>query len=237
MNEIGLADSLDPEELQRLKNLGKEWKYPAWSCGEIKEKKPDYTSGYYWVEKRWHSSRLVYCDLQASLTNGCMRVANLDMSERSQRCPSGFEQVSEACRRSSSRSGCSSITFESHGNEYKTVCGTVDTRCRGRIPSNGFVCSSCGINDVYVDGISITYGHHSERKHLWTIASTCYRGGSGVSPHDFVGKSFSYQSRDPVSFCTDLSHPTTENLEVRICRDQDRDNEDVEVEVIQLCIY
>ena len=166
-----------------------------------------------------------------------MRVANLDMSERSQRCPSGFEQVSEACRRSSSRSGCSSITFESHGNEYKTVCGTVDTRCRGRIPSNGFVCSSCGINDVYVDGISITYGHHSERKHLWTIASTCYRGGSGVSPHDFVGKSFSYQSRDPVSFCTDLSHPTTENLEVRICRDQDRDNEDVEVEVIQLCIY
>ena len=177
----------------------------------------------------------MYCDLQASLTNGCMRVANLNMSQQSQRCPSGFEQVSEACRRSSSRSGCSSITFESHGNEYKTVCGTVGTRCQGS--TNGFVdrCSSCGINSVYVDGISITYGHHSERKHLWTIASKCF--DIDESPLGFVGKSFSYQSRDPVSFCTDLSRPTTENLEVRICRDQDRNNEDVEVELIQLCIY
>ena len=126
------------EELQHLKNLCKEWKYPAWSCGEIQEKKPDYTSGYYWVQRRWHSTRLVYCDLQASLTSGCVRVANLNLSERGQRCPSGFEQVSKACRRSSSSSGCNSITFESHGNECKTVCGTVDTHCRGS--TNGFVC-------------------------------------------------------------------------------------------------
>ena len=155
------------------------------------------------------------------------------MSERSQRCPGGFEQVSEACRRSSSRSGCSSITFESHGNEYKKVCGTVGTRCQGS--TNGFECPGCGLNGVYVDGISITYGHHSERKHLWTIASKCH--SIGESPNGFVGKSFSYQTRDPVSFCTDLSRPTTENLEVRICRDQARANEDVEVEIIQLCIY
>ena len=55
-------------------------------------------------------------------------------------------------------------------------------------------------------------------------------------PPCFVGKSFSYQFSDPVSFCTDLSRSTTENLEVRICRNRVRDHEDVEVELIQLCI-
>ena len=100
------------------------------------------------------------------------RVAHIDMTDPSCRCPSGLREVSDsstkqrACGRSVS-SGCSSVTFPIFG-EYSQVCG----RVRGYqyyTPDAFYASRVKTINDAYIDGISITHG--TPRRHLWSYAA------------------------------------------------------------------
>ena len=103
------------------------------------------------------------------------RVAHIDMTDPAARCPSGLRGVSNtttnqrACGRSVS-SGCSSVKFPI-GETYSHVCG----RVRGYqyyTPDAFHPSSGKTINDVYIDGISITHG--SPRRHLWSYAANLY---------------------------------------------------------------
>ena len=99
------------------------------------------------------------------------RIAYLDMTQPSARCPSNLTEHSNsstgqrACGRSSGP-GCSSVIFPSRG-KYSQVCGLVAGYESGSMNSfNPNYFDDKTINDVYVDGISITHGN--PRQHLWT---------------------------------------------------------------------
>ena len=108
------------------------------------------------------------------------RVALIDMTNPTTRCPRGLVEVSNtttnqrACGRSVDDS-CSSVTFPI-GEKYSHVCG----RVRGyqlAYPDAFYASTWKTINDAYIDGISITHG--SPRRHLWSYAANHherYRG-------------------------------------------------------------
>ena len=134
---------------------------------------PSATTGYYWVKTPNGSYIQVYCDTTRScggVTGGWMRVAELDMTNSSLQCPSGFILRTDSNRRTcgiSPRSGCSSVTFSGLGLQYSRVCGKIKAYQVGTTDSFG-----PGVENIelrYMDGISITHG--SPRQHIWTLAS------------------------------------------------------------------
>ena len=96
------------------------------------------------------------------------RVAHIDMTDHTARCPSGLREVSNtmtkqrACGRSVSR-GCSSLVFNTSGN-YTSVCGQV----RGYQFREIEAINGGSIDTHYAEGVLITNG--SPRRHLWTYA-------------------------------------------------------------------
>ncbi len=202
------------EELLRRENIGQSWKYPAYSCREIAERKPQNVSGHYWVQTcRLSPPVQVYCDLEKVLDNskGWMRVANLDMTDPHQQCPPGFNFISSTgkrlCGRSTSGGGCNSVTFETLGVQYQKVCGRVIGYQYGSTDAFNRLnrCPSpCTIDHSYVDGVSITHGNQP-RKHVWTYAAGLVEleyeqyqcpcsSVPGVQPPSFVGSDYYCES-------------------------------------------
>ena len=111
-----------------------------------------------------------------STTGGWTRVANLDMTDPSQQCPDGFRLVTRttAPLRTCGRPGpgCVSTTFPVHGIEYSHVCGRVIGYQFGTPDAFEayFDDRSVTIDDVYLEGVSITHGQ-SPRQHIWTFAA------------------------------------------------------------------
>ena len=154
--------------------------YPASSCSDISQNSP---SGEYWIQNNNTNSPVqVYCDrtsrkCSCNTTGGWTRVANLDMTDPSQQCPDGFRLVTRttAPLRTCGRpgpAGCVSTTFPVHGIEYSHVCGRVigyqDKTPNAFSPYNNN--RALTIDDIYVDGISLTHGQ-SPRQHIWTFAA------------------------------------------------------------------
>jgi hypothetical protein len=150
---------------------------PAISCRKIAELRPDYNSGYYWIQGASGAVK-VYCEMGTSNTfgqsGGWMRISNVDMRNNHSQCPPGLVyNVTEGrrlCRKPSLAPGCSSTTFSTQGVEYRQVCGKVIGY--QYYETNGFGPSkytSPLINRTYVDGVSITHG--SPRQHVWTFAA------------------------------------------------------------------
>ena len=141
------------------------------------------------------------------------------------------------------------------------------------------------IDQIYVDGISITHG--SPRKHIWTYAggftdirdwfNTCQCMASAetlfktTSPPSFVGDNYYCESanseyassgwdsiifrndilwdgeqcenegsccttKSPPWFSVELSNPTTDDIEVRICGDESTENEDTPIELLEIYV-
>ena len=152
---------------------------PATSCNDIAQT-CDSPSGEYWIQNNNTNSPVqVYCDMTrtcCNTTGGWTRVANLDMTDPSQQCPDGFKLVNRttAPLRTCGRpgpAGCVSTTFPVHGIEYSQVCGrirgyqfgTTEAFKHNSLPSPG-------IDDNYVNGVSLTHGQ-SPRQHIWTFAA------------------------------------------------------------------
>ena len=168
---------------------------PATTCEEIKKNWPSSASGYYTIK-----GKRVYCNMGelCGSGGGWTRIAYLDMSESSEKCPSGFKLYQsggvKACGRVTSSGGsCTSVQFPSNGISYSQVCGrvvgyqykTTDGDYPGDYTSEvyGSVIrqSHNDINSYYVDGVSITRG--SPRQHVWTLIA----GFSSAGIHTWAG--------------------------------------------------
>ena len=100
------------------------------------------------------------------------RVANVDMSVPSMRCPNGYATRTSprSCHKHSS-SACSSAYFPTFKQFFKKVCGKIIGYQKGspdafspysRHPSKT-------VDHAYVDGVSVTY--NNPREHIWTFAA------------------------------------------------------------------
>ena len=150
-------------------NQGKASDSPATSCKDLYDNHYA-SSGYYWIGKIGSAVR-VYCNMSltcGNLTGGWMRVANIDMTNTSQICPSGLNLTSSPKRVCDIPStGCVSNDFDIHGAQYSHICGRV-IGYQKQYPS-AFLYHSCGIDGNYVYGVSLTHGQ-SPRQHIWTFA-------------------------------------------------------------------
>ena len=215
---------------------------------------------------------------------GCWHsIGFLDMSDSTQNCPSGFQQYTDprSCGGPSSRPGCVADFLSSGGIEYNFVCGRiigyqVNTPDGFNIDLSHYGVDGSSIDDVYVDGVSLTHGN--PRQHIWTFAAGnnelgdiygCYCNGStagALPPPDFVGDNYFCESareglryefggfyandalwdgmecevtkcceyNTPPVFTMQLPAPTKDDIELRICLDEPR--EDVAIQLMEIYV-
>ena len=169
--------------------------FPGSSCADIYQGHP---SGYYWLNVA-DEPQLVYCSLNENRCCGesdgkWMRIAYLNMSDPSAQCPDGWREVQSpirTCRRQINRA-MSSANYASYGIPYSRVCGRIIAYQFGTTEGFlGYNQDQRTLDDVYVDGISVTFGR--PRNHIWTFASTrvhsyCPCTGSGGDAPPFVNQ-------------------------------------------------
>ena len=209
------------------------------------------------------------------------RIAFFNMSDPSQQCPSSwnlFTSPVKGCVSSvTSGRSCDSAIFPSNGKLYSRVCGRVNAYQKGSV--NGFYpgfYSGRGLEEEYVDGVSLTHGAPGSRQHIWTFVASgtssvnscpctstapwpyqvpsfigdkyfCETGNhgslhsSGVATDDPLwdgsgcgSGSSCCEFNNPPWFCATLPQPTTDDLELRICRDQDSSNEDIIMSLVEV---
>ncbi len=285
-NQTQRLNELQNKTLQVIDSLerqGQHRSFPTSSCVALSPFSP---SGYYWVRASNGSAVRVYCDTTRScggVTGGWMRVAELDMANSSQQCPSGLRQRTDSnirtCVRNTDQPGCSAVQYPTANVQYSRVCGKVIGYQIGTTDAfRGFTRS---ISSPYVDGVSLTHG--DPREHIWTFAAADSENGAhehssclciisrvGHNPPTFVGTDYfcdtgipTYDTANPPGFlgadplwdgdgceppnncCSfntppwfykQLRQPTTDNIEMRVCRDEAADNDDIAIETIELYI-
>ena len=221
------------------------------SCASVSSSSLPFPSGQYNMHNLDGTYDQAYCNMTltcGSLTGGWRRVAYLNLSDQENNgCPSGFEyHNSMSCRRSSSSVGCSPVTYETNGISYSQVCGTVIAQ--GINTPDGFRNRKIGQN--YVDGISLTYG--SPRNHLWSYP-VLHNGNCNDCTNEkpnFVFSNYFCFSPDCSSgmVCSESGcsenwfyrhiedYITHSNIELRVCRSQSRDDEDIHLIHIEMYV-
>ena len=214
-----------------------------------------------------------------------MRIANLDMSDTTQNCPSGFGFVARpkrTCGRNKTSPGCSSAFYSTRGLSYSQVCGRV-IGYQFSSPNAFFAHQydpTITIDQYYLDGVSLTRG--SPRRHVWSFAAAIdeRRRDRHICPCSnsehtlpstalppFIGNDYFcdsgtdsfrfgvFHTADPLWdgqgcgarstcctfnrppwFCKDLRSSSSDDVEVRICGNENRSNEDTPVEIIELYV-
>ena len=140
------------------------------------------------------------------------RVAHLNMSDPISQCPPSWVEENiagvRACGRGTTNEGCVSTMVNTGGEQYRKVCG----RAIGYQYGNTDAFELPGtptINEVYVDGLSITYG--APRQHIWTYAAAVsevplgsYTSSNcpcaslpGKSPPSYLGNNWYCESGNP----------------------------------------
>ena len=155
-----------------------QYQNPAVSCKKIAELRPNYDSGYYWIQGTSGVVK-VYCEIGTNNTfgesGGWMRIANVDMRNHQSQCSPGLvynvTEERRLCHKPNLAPECSSTTFSTYGVTHEKICGKVIGY--QYFQPNGFGPSrnSPEISQTYVDGISITHG--SPQQHVWTLAAAC----------------------------------------------------------------
>ena len=230
---------------------------------------------------------------------GWTRIAYLNMSDPSQQCPPNWNLTSTPVRGCSGsslqHSSCDSAIFPSTGSSYSRVCGRMNAFQKGS--TDAFDASvrgvlgtmpNPGLEDAYVDGVSLTHGAAGSRQHIWTFAAALFESDPHISilqffvcsctttnitwPYQvpsFVGNNYFCDNgnpgpgwvfstvyaddllwdgqgcgptnaccefNNPPWFCTTLPQPTTDDIELRICRDEPVSNEDSIITFIDIYV-
>ena len=183
---------------------------PAGSCDEIYQRNPTSRGsvGQYWI-KTDEGKFEVTCNMKlkcGGVGGGWMQVVDIDMT-RDDTCPGTWHKINSPKRLCIGYGiGCNSAQFDVKGVSYEHICGQAKAYQKGN--TNAFRSNKQSINEVYVDGISITLG--SPRKHIWTYAvgvSDDYDFSKdllncpcatypGLNPPAFVGNNYYCESGD-----------------------------------------
>ena len=172
------------------------------SCKDIKAAHPNSPSGYYYV-----NSRNIYCNMGelCGQDGGWTRIAYLDMSDSSQNCPSGLQELItggiRVCRRRGNSAGCKSNIFQTNGISYSQICGKVVGYQKES--TDAFKTNINDINGAYLDGVSITRG--LPRQHVWsyvagyssninTVVTCPCNTGAANTVQSFVGEHYYCES-------------------------------------------
>ncbi len=226
------------------------------SCSQALSKDSSYYSGNYILRSSTGALRNVYCDMTNRFgdnSKGWMRVSKLDVNN----CPPGLKALTsgtiKTCVVSDNNAGCTEIVYSTAKISYAKIAGQIRGYQIGTL--DGFIDirsqpRSMNISANYVDGISIT----SNNEHVWTFAAGC--DCNSMKP-DTIGSNYTCDKPPSCNigvFCTThlwesqkcansspwflrtLDHPTSADIKVRICRDQDRDDEDVAISKLELYV-
>ena len=115
-----------------------------------------------------------FADVRANCGEGSWyQVANLDMTDPSHRCPSGWPEVNNTqgfrgCQKLSNASdtGCQGAMYPID-RQYSRVCGRATGYQIGGTSAFGFI-PMPNIDTIYNYGLSLTHG--MPRMHIWTFA-------------------------------------------------------------------
>ena len=181
-------------------------------------------------------------------------------------CPSGLEVRSDppSCRRIGYDAGCSSVIYQTNGISYSQIYGKIHARYSGSpdgFQYHGGHRNNPTLEDNYVDGVSLTYGTNN-RTHIWTFAASInlHAGGCAVCNRErpgYIGMHYSceldeqcYQSLacnlnqlwdggqcvGGATFYRQLSQSTTDDIEMRVCRGQDQNDEDILITFVEIFV-
>ena len=203
------------------------------SCKEVLHLNPNASSGYYYITLSNGSTEYIFCEMEGincDQEGGWMRIAYLNMTQPGAICPEGLRALSysnldhQLCSKIGDGGGCSSVYYSSPVN-YTQVCGQVrgyqykSPDGAGPILGGGFG-PNTEIDQVYVDGVSITYGDNP-RKHIWTYMGSVFEEVNSKSsivcpchtqynqqllPPTFIGNDYYCESGNPVP---NTWYPTT----------------------------
>ena len=220
------------------------------SCSSLRNLSPTSPNGYYWVRSSNGSAVRVYCDMTRScggVTGGWMRVAELYMTNSSHQCPSELSEHTKenrrTCRIAADSAGCSPAITYSTISDYSKVCGKIIAFPKVSDTTDGFygIGRDRRLSENYVDGVSLTDTNFSQ--HIWTFAAV----GSGCTcgnPPAFVGMDYFCDSDTPLWQRRCINNPpwfynqlqSTNGIKMRVCRDEQRGNEDIEIQVIEIYV-
>ena len=231
------------------------------SCADLPPSAP---SGYYLLRSSSLHVYCDMSRTCGGVTGGWMRVFELDMTITSHQCPNGLSQRTDGglctCVRNVSAAGCSSIFLPTRNVNYSRVCGRITGYQIGT--TNDF--ASGNIDSVYVDGVSLTHGL-SQRQHIWTFAAAlrttdCPCQRNFRAPPPFVGNNYFCDSgslqypdntfysyplwndddcvccANPPWFHQQLPQPTSDDIEMRVCRDESDRSEDIAIQVAKIYV-
>lgn len=228
--------------------------FPAASCQAITALRPSLPSGYYWV-KTSNGSTVpfqVYCSMDDSCgSKGWTRVAQLDHKNGSANCFDDLENspnCQNLCRMKNESASCSLTVFPVYNIDYSQVCGLV--KGYGVLSPDGFnnhgrLRDGPSLSGNYVDGISFT--HSSMKAHIWTLVgysegTSCPTSPNFIGSHSSCFTSNNLQADEcpegsmALRFVRDLQETVSEDIEMRLCRDQDRSDEDIVLEDLELYV-
>ena len=151
---------------------------PAASCAALLVFSPSTPSGHYWVKTANGSAIRVYCDMTlicGNVTGGWTKVAELNMTNTDSQCPGDsypkFYSGIRTCgipTTSIIPGRCSEATFNTMSLRYTRVCGRI-TAYQFGTPEAFHSGHDININNIYMDGVSLTHG--TPREHIWTFAA------------------------------------------------------------------
>ena len=184
--------------------LGDTQQTAVYSCEDILHRRVcSDQSGYYWLVGGSGYPVKVYCEMngeECCRREGVfMRVAHLDMTKPDHQCPVDWEEITvprRACKRPDYSKGCSIMVFDTYNIPYRRVCGRVLGYQYGAV--DGFARGEkegLGIDEAYLDGVSITYG--KQAKHIWSFVgashfntSSCQCKEESTNTPSFVGDDY-----------------------------------------------
>ena len=178
---------------------------PGASCADIYEKNPisHDRSGLYLVKT--DKTFLAQCDMKFG--KGWLKVADLNMA-RGDKCPKEWRELLvngiRVCRSPNDNPSCYSTIFTVNNTKYQKIRGFVRGYQKRFTDSFDSRQGVRGIDETYVDGVSITLG--KIRKHVWTYVAGCGDSANhstsncpcapipGPAPPAFVGEHYYCES-------------------------------------------
>ena len=239
-------------------------KYEFESCININTFSLPFRTGEYLIRTSDNNVTRMNCILYTcdGVSGGWKRVAYLDVNDPSaSACPNGLQQRDSplSCITTATGGGCSAVMYAINDN-YKCIFGRINALQVGT--TDGFQRhgqsrpATPTINDNYVDGVSLTHGSNP-RTHIWTYTATAPCTACSTNFPAFLDSS--QYTCDTYSGCTanqvcsnllwngnecvgtttfyrQLPQPNSDDIEMRVCRDEDRSNEDFLLTFIEIYV-